>query len=171
MPSSFVTAPAEIPKLAHGLMKKQHQDLLEADATITFLFATNQDGPPITHNGWPALALAKITSLRDRVAGLADALIVIDAEQWEDWTEEKRIAILDHELHHLEVRRNKAGAVKYDDANRPKLRIRPHDFQFGGFHVMAERHGESSAEVDAVTSITRRWVQMELPFLGELVNA
>lgn len=167
MATWYETAPDDVASLAKQLIRRSHHDLIKAEATITYLFARNNDGPALTKNSWPAKAIAKINSLRDRVAGLADCMILIDGKQWQDWSAGHRVAVLDHELHHFEVCFNKAGAIRYDDANRPKIRIRPHDFEFGGFHLMAQRHGTDSAEIMAVSNVSKIWVQMELPFMGE----
>ena len=161
MATTFRPAPEDVMELAAGLMRRWHKDLVKADVSVRILFAFNHDAPPLTHGGWPAKALARITNLRDRVAGLADALILIDGHGWQEWSDAMRLAILDHELHHFEVRLDLVGNVRYDDANRPKLKMRMHDFQFGGFDVIVSRHREASAEAQAVKAVTNRWVQLE----------
>lgn len=136
-----------------------YTDLVEAKVTMKIMFARNPDAPSIMHNGWPAKALVRINNLRDRVAGLADVTILLDGENWEEWSEEHQRAILDHELFHILVCRNQAGAIRYDDANRPKLRLKPHDFVVAGFHEMARRHGEDSAEVMHLGEVLKVWNQ------------
>jgi hypothetical protein len=143
-------------------MRKWHPDLIAADATITFLFACNPESPALTHGGYPAAALCKVNSLKDRVAGLADLTIMLDVGRWESLSEESQSALLDHELHHAEVVRNKVGAIKYDDANRPKIRLRKHDFQIGGFHAIASRHKHHALEMHAVECVNLTWKQMNL---------
>ena len=59
---------------------------------------------------------------------------------------DKQRALLDHEVAHLELVRDDAGKVKTDDAGRPRLRIRPHDYQTGGFWDVIERHKEAACE-------------------------
>src|SRR5690606_5222802 len=99
-------------------------------------------------NGYPAAAMVKINSYRDRVEGKADATIFIDADEWEGLDDPRREALIDHELQHLEVKRDPdTGAPLSDDAGRPKLKIRKHDHQYGWFDVIAERHGDASYEV------------------------
>jgi Putative phage metallopeptidase len=171
MPTSYRECPDEVADRAKRLRQQYHLELIEADVTICLLFASNPDGTAIMHNGWPAQALCRKNNLRDRVAGLADATIVIDEDLWADLSEPRRLALLDHELHHLTVARNKVGGIKYDDANRPKLSIRPHDYQMGGFHELVRRHAAASAESVAYVDLTRRWVQMELTFVGEAARS
>lgn len=172
MGTYYQEAKDEVAKIAESLMRKFHPDLVKCDVSITFLFAFNSEGPAITHNGWPAKALVKVTTLRDRVAGLKDALVIIDGECWKEWPTAKRIAIVDHELTHLVPRLDRIGNIKYDDANRPKLFCRLHDFQFGGFDQMVERYGGISEEAEAVLNVVNRWEQLKLPWTdGSLATA
>lgn len=164
MATTYTVCPDEIRKLAERIQRRDHHDQIEAAVSITYLFARNPEGPPLSFGGYPAAAIFKINSLKDRVAGLTDATISIDEDAWESYSEETRLALLDHELLHGEVCRNKVGAFKYDDANRPKLRIRKHDFQIGGFHMIAKRHGTDAIEVQNIQHVNMAWKQMELDF-------
>ena len=71
--------------------------------------------------------------------------------------------MVDHELTHLVPRLDRVGSVKYDDANRPRLYCRPHDFQFGGFNQMVERYGAISEEAEVVTKVVKHWEQLKFP--------
>lgn len=117
--------------------------------TIGALFVADEDEQKrvLTHKGYPAAALIRIVNLRDRVAGQPDAQIVIDQFCWQSLEGKKQTALLDHELFHLERITDKHGANLYDTADRPKLRIRKHDWQFGWFDQIAKRHGEHALEV------------------------
>jgi hypothetical protein len=42
-----------------------------------------------------------------------------------------------------------------DDLGRPKLEIRPHDFQIGGFRSIAVRHGDNALEVIQVRQMVK----------------
>lgn len=164
MPTSFSEAPAAVRDLAVGLIEAHYQDLKEGDVTITYLMAHNPDGPALTKGGWPCKALVKINSLRDRVAGLSDCLILLDEDGWREWSAKHQLAVMDHELFHVLVCRNKVGAIKYDDANRPKLKLRPHDFECTGFHAIARRHGAHSVEVQGIEGVSKVWLQREFDF-------
>lgn len=48
---------------------------------------------------------------------------------------------------HFEVERDNEDAIKIDEAMRPKIKKRPHDFSAGGFDSIARRYGSSSNEV------------------------
>jgi len=102
---------------------------------------------PLKLNGWPCHATVRKTTVQERIGGMADALITLDALHWRDLDDAGRIALLDHELTHLEIVRDKEGFAKSDDAGRPVLKIRLHDWQIGGFREVAARHGQAAPEV------------------------
>lgn len=164
MPTAYREASSEVVKLADRLIHKHYPELLEADVSITYWFASNDMGAALTVHGWPAKALVRVNKLRDRVAGLSDASIEIDEAGWDEWDDDHKEAIIDHELHHIEVKRDKHGHVELDLCNRPKLKLRKHDFEFGGFHEIVARHGAASAEAVAVNAVRQIWTQREFDF-------
>jgi len=163
MPSTYSNATQEIAPIAEPLIAKFHQDLVDANVTIDFIFATaginedtgEQTGPAIVHNGYRALGLTKIMSLKDRTMGRADAEILLDGDVWVGMSADQCNALLDHELEHIEVKRDKVGAIVTDDLNRPKLTLKKHDFQAGWFHSIAERWQVSSQEIMQLMGLMR----------------
>ncbi len=93
-----------------------------------------------------ALAIARKLSLKDRALGRGDAEVSLDGNWWEHATAEQQAALLDHELHHITVKSDKAGNAQYDDLGRPQIKLRKHDIEVGWFNVIAERHGAASIE-------------------------
>lgn len=164
MATTFTECPDAVKRRAMEIARKHHQHLLEGDVTIFFKFAENPDDVALMFQGYPAAATIKINSYEKRIEGLQDATMTIDKVWWDEASEEMQDALLDHELQHIDVRRNKAGAIKYDDANRPCLRLRKRDFQLGGFHCIAKRHGVDALEVQQVEKVNGVWKQMELGF-------
>lgn len=144
---------------------RYHKPLKEAGVTIDLLLAhasrdQNDDpvGAAVKHGGYPAAAVIKIVSLKDRVAGLGDAQMIVDGDKWDEWTDAELDALLDHELTHLEIVVDKDGAIVQDDAGRPKLKIRLHDFQIGGFHSIAKKHKEDAFEVQSVATVGKEFI-------------
>lgn len=137
-----------------------HGQLVEARVTISVVLCSNRDAdgeeidPALTHGGYPALATIKINSLKDRAEGKADATITVDGNRWDEWPEAELDAILDHELTHLELVLDD-GALVRDDLNRPKLRMRKHDFQMGFFSEVAERHHAAAMETKQLQTVSQ----------------
>lgn len=172
--ATYTTAGNGITGEVANLIRKHHRELHDAEATYSVLFAhaerDKQTGEPKgpalkTSTGWPALAKVRVVSLRDRVAGLPDFQIILDGDQWEELQDETQAAILDHELEHVEVRRDDDGKIKSDDCGRPKLRLRPHDFEVAGFDIIVERHRENAVEAKACAALFKRMEQRAFEFM------
>jgi len=142
--------------MANGILVEfdSHNPLLDARVKIDFVFAyadrDEKTGAPIndalTKNGCKALGVCRKIPLKDRALGRGDAEISIDGDWWkEDASPEEQAALLDHELHHIEVKIDNRGPVR-DYLGRPVLRLRKHDHEFGWFTVIAARHGPNSQE-------------------------
>ena len=149
---TFQRAPQDVTELANGILCEfeTHRPLLDAKARIDLVFAYpdydskgQATNDALKHHGRKALGVARRLGLKDRAMGRGDAEIVLDAEWWKEASEARRRALLDHELHHLEVRME-SGVVVRDDLSRPKLLLRKHDVDIGWFALMAQRHGDAS---------------------------
>lgn len=155
MPTTFEPAPREILDLANEIIEEfaSHDALLKAKVKIDFIMAhgaRNDEGiligDAIRSKGCKALGLCRKLGLKDRTMGRGDAEILIDADWWEGAPTEERRSLLDHEIYHIQVKTNQAGVIKTDDLGRPQLRLRPHDYEFGWFNAVAQRHGVHSQE-------------------------
>lgn len=156
-------APAAVLSEFEAVLRKHHGRLLEpmlkTDIRVEVLLAygprTKEGflrGPAVVHRGLEARAKIRITKLEERVAGRGDAVLVLDGDHFADWPSGRLAAVLDHELTHLEPV-TRLGDALYDDADRPRLQMRLHDFEVGWFAEVAERHGERSFEVDQATRL------------------
>lgn len=108
-------------------------------------------GAALKLHGWPCAATVKITPLLQRVLGVADVVITLDGDRWTHWSDGRKAAIIDHELHHVGVTFNTADEPDTDDHGRPKLHTIHHDWQTGGFREIVERHGPDALEVTQAT--------------------
>ncbi len=104
-------------------------------------------GPAIQVHGCQAAACIRASKLEERVAGRSDAIIHIDGDRVKHWPVATLMAVLDHELQHIELEKNTSGVPVLDDIGRPKIRMRPHDHDFGWFDCIAQRHGAAAVEV------------------------
>lgn len=172
MPKTYDTAPSEVQRRAEALIDKYHPETRKAEVTIDYVFAFNPEGDAITHGGYPALGLCRIVNLKDRSKGMSDVEITLDGAAWKEMSAEQRDALLDHELHHIVVKYDEAGCLITDDLNRPKIKMRKHDYDFGWFKVIAERHGMASPEVTQARRMMLRDGQLFWPELaGKIIDA
>lgn len=171
--SWYAIANEEINLTIQKVMKENHQELFNEGVTITALIARSENGPAITVRGCEAAGCIRITKLAERTLGLGDAVMILDGERLDAWTSKRLQAVIDHELRHLVVARSKkTGEVQRDDQDRPKLKIRPHDFEFGWFARTAELYGEDSYEVSQAREIvSAQFVQLLLPGFEPEPNA
>ena len=165
--SWFSIANEEINLTIQKVMKENHGDLHAEGVTITAMIARSEEGPAIKVRGCEAAGCIRITKLMERTLGLGDAVMILDGERLDAWSSKRLQAVIDHELRHLMLAKNKkTGQIQRDDEGRPKLRIRPHDFEFGWFARTAELYGEESYEVSQAREIVAAsWVQLLLPGL------
>jgi hypothetical protein len=148
-------------------LRSQHYPELEG-VTVTALFVFSDENEHVlTEKGYPAIATMKITSARDRAAGLADAIVTVDRYSYSGLTREQSNALLDHELHHLQRVIDDNGQPKADTVGRPKLKIRPHDRHFGWFDEIARRHGHHSIEVMQASQLAMSTGQLYFNFSAE----
>lgn len=173
--STFQKCPADVKDLAADVLTSfdSYKPLLDAKVKVDYLFAfsdENEDGEPtgpaIMHHGLPSLGVARVVSLKDRVKGMGDCEVLLDGNWWEDAPEDKRRALLDHELHHFLPKLDKGGVQITDDFGRPKLAIRKHDYEFGWFTVVAERNGAASLERLQAAKIAEEAGQFYWPSLS-----
>ena len=164
MPKTYEPCPKAVLTLVEKTIDAHHPDLRDAEVAVYCLFAISDTGQAIMAHGYPALARIKINKLEDRVAGFLDATMLIDKIAWEEMDDEGKAALVDHELEHLKVVIDKEGSLVTDDAGRPKLRIKKHDWQTGGFYSIAKRHQDKAHEVIQIAQVNAAFKQGILQF-------
>lgn len=151
----FERCPQSVADMARDLMFEfaTHKPLIDARVKVDLVFAygDRDDKDKILNdalrkNGCKALGVARKLPLKDRAMGRGDAEIAIDGDWWNDAAVDEQRALLDHELHHFSIKLDKSKRPMFDDLGRPLIALRPHDFEFGWFKVIAERHGIASQE-------------------------
>jgi hypothetical protein len=123
---------------------------VETDADET----TGAVPPALTDHGMPCAAKIRLAPTRDRILHGYDAVLEIDALEWEGLSGQQRTALIDHELTHVCFKSNKEGEYVRDAYGRPKLELRPHDWEVSGFDAVVQRH-----KGDAVEALNFRRVQ------------
>lgn len=176
---SFDKAPQHIIDLANDILCRypSHKPLLDAKVKIDIIMVSpeyGEDGQPVNDalkkNGVRAFGITRKLPPKDRAMGRGDAEVCLDADWWQHAEEKQRVALLDHELHHISVKVNKAAAPVKEDDGRPKIVLRKHDYEFGWFNVIAERHGIFSLEVEQAKAIADNHGQFYWPqmYVAEL---
>lgn len=168
MATTYERAPKEILEIIASLVEEYHPTTKEAGVTFDVLLATSDSGPAVKLNGWPCNATVKIVGGIERMKGAADIEIKIDAEKYEELTDDERRALLDHELYHVQpIPDDALGGYKKDAYGRPRIKMRPHDVQVGWFKEIAERHGSASMERKQARQLFDDYGQGFWPFLSE----
>jgi uncharacterized small protein (DUF1192 family) len=107
--------------------------------------------PALKFAGALAAGMATITPRKQKIHVLHDAEIHVDRYTWDELSPQARIALLDHEITHLEPSLDrKTGAFKKDDAGRQVVHTRRDDFLLTGFYEVVRRHGEAALEYNSV---------------------
>lgn len=170
--STYQKAPADVREMAEAILEEfiTYKPILEAKVKIDFMFAfaeVGEDGESKGHalkkHGIRALGITRKLGIKDRVMGRGDAEVILDGDWWKDETPARRKALLDHELHHIDVRTDEDGVVLRDDLKRPKLKLRKHDVEVGWFAVVAGRHGSNSLELEQAKAVWDSYGQLFWP--------
>lgn len=144
----YDTPPQTLLDLINSTKEKYHPDLHNNNVTVDAVLAYNDKTDyPVKLGGYPVLAYTKVTPLKNRVKGFADAEITLDGAAWESLNEAQQVALIDRELYSLALTFDKEGALKIDDAGRPKIKNKKYDYRLSWFREIAIRHGDDSPEV------------------------
>jgi len=146
--------------LTRGLMEEvlaqYHTHLKDVSVIVDLIDAYDTaGGPAVMHHGLPAAAVVRVVPLKDRTMGRGDVEITFDGFVVGRMSDDEQRALIDHELYHLEIKRNKDGQIKLDDLGRTEFKLRPHDREFGWFDVIARRWGRHSLEVQQAISMVK----------------
>lgn len=168
MGKSYDICPKAVADRGAAILKKFHPDLAKVKVAIEYLFISHDgEGPALKLHGYACAAVVRIIPLKDRVAGRGDAEIVIDRDGWDNLPDASKDALLDHELTHLVLQKDRNRKPKADDAGRPALKMRLHDQQLGWFDDVARRHGEASMEIRCARDLIAKRGQLYFQFGGD----
>ncbi len=124
-------------------MRKHHRDIGEAAIAL----AWNKRLKPDKDGHLVLGKCVKVSDLQKEFAAY-DFIILLNQETWNDseFTEEKKRALIDHELCHAAPFEDEEG-VRYDERNRAVFRVRKHDIE--EFRCIVERHGCYKRDLEA----------------------
>jgi hypothetical protein len=123
-------------ELLSEIRAEHHFDTAEANIALAWKKGTKPDADG-------RLCLGRCVKASDLQRELVDYdfVIVLNKEVWEDpeFSREKRLALLDHEMCHAARAVDDEGVKKIDSKGRPVYRVRGHDIE--EFHEIVDRHG------------------------------
>lgn len=170
MAKTYDKAPTEIVDRAQRLIDKHYPQFNREELKIDYLIAMADEGKPaIMHQGHQALGLCRIVNLKDRAKGNGDVEILIDKAHYDEMSAKKRDGLIHHELHHILLVEDDDDptAIKRDDLNRPKVKMRKHTIDVGWFAEIAEIYGADSVEVSQAQIMWNEHGQAFFPMLTE----
>jgi hypothetical protein len=152
------------------VFRERFAALVEAGVTVTVqeVRATRKrgevqaDARPLWHMQTPVPAKAERTKDRQRLEGVADVMVTIDAGDWSARNGVERQAAAAFALSMIELDLDKDGQIQLDAANRPKLRIRKPDFVAFGSVEGLNWYGDDSVEAALMTE-ARKVVEFASP--------
>lgn len=148
-----------------------HKELASLKVKIGVIFALSNDPekPSVKSSGYPAIASVRLVKGKDSAVKSYDVEMLVDASAWRELSSESKLAVVDHELAHIAVKKKKikvkkkdrspaanlddeeskaaAEEVIYDDRGKPVLRLIKGDWNVGdGFKDVVARHGKNAVE-------------------------
>lgn len=147
-------------KLMREIRNRFHDDI--RGARIALAWRTGLKPDPDGH-----LILGRCMKASDLQRELVDYdfVILLNREVWTDplFTEDKKKALLDHELMHADRAVDEEGEPKIDVRNRPVWRTRKHDIE--EFQDIVTRHGLYKKDLERFAEALLKKRKPELPFV------
>jgi hypothetical protein len=167
---------AMLQKLIHA--REIYQPIIDSKCKIDLVFARaslDDEGRPrdipLKCRGIRCYGVCRKIGPKERAKGFGDAEIVLDGDWWDSVSEKEALAVLEHELMHVQVLTNQDGSPKTDDSGRPKIKMRAHSYEVGHFIEIAEWHGKHSIEYKQMHAIFDKGGQFLLPLAFDAARA
>ena len=141
-------------KVLTDVMEKYHWELFEAKIRATIFMVTKVDKfgnhtgePALKKSGQNVAATVRKANQRELKLGSGDIIVEVDEVAWNDLSVSQSIALFDHELCHIGLKRDKDGVIELTPDDRPKIRMIHHDVEVGIFFDVIARHGSHSLDL------------------------
>jgi hypothetical protein len=153
-------------RLMAQIRKEHHEDIKEAKIALAY-----QKGLKADVDGHVTLGKCIKASDLQRELVDWDFVILLNYEVWtaSEFTKEKKMALLDHELCHAEPALDKDGEPKVDSAGRKSYRIRKHDIE--EFQCIVTRHGLWKRDLERFGETIIKQAQKTLDFPAPAAGA
>jgi len=177
----YKPADPEVVELVRKVLVAECQQIagMQPEIIIETLFAfeSKPGKPALTKGGYPCVGMIRVVTEEHRAAAAPDVILTLDGYRWSKLSSEEQYAVIHHELYHLVPVNLKpaTGDAKgwycaVDGLGRPKIRLRRHDWQIGGFNKIVELHGDHAIEWQEVERVHEAFHQRLLPFTVEAVD-
>lgn len=145
MSKKYWVAGEKVQEACWETMEQFHSELVAFKVNVLCVFAKAEDKkgfplPAVKLHGRSCYATIRAVSDADRAAGMPDAVMTIDHFLWETLSPERQVALLDHELTHIELSGGESSAGV-------SLAMRKHDWELSGFFDVVKRHGKDAIEL------------------------
>lgn len=171
---TYLLAAKETEDLLAKVIEEYHPRLLNEDVRVGILMAYasvdentgEKKGHAIKgYAGAAAGASVKKVAAKDRLTKKYDVELLIDGDAWPNLPEQQKVAILDHEMTHIET------TGKTDDNNRPLVKMREEDFIVWGFLEVVQRHGVHAMEHRSLKALIDHHGNLLLGLDGDFKDA
>jgi hypothetical protein len=159
MSKTYKRAGVKVETMSANILAKYHRQLhdvgIRADIVLVNAGADKlgMAKPALKVHGRTCAATVTITKVLQRILNVADVIIQIDEQIWKAVDAATQRSILDHEFEHVQLDYDKKGNVQIDAADRPLLKIKPHDADFGIFQSIVKRHGDAAIDTQHIKSL------------------
>lgn len=144
--TKYFEAP-EVEKIAEGLIEKYHQHLVDLSVKIRYVFV---DKTPTSKGKEVWGTCRKVSGLNAYLEGGSPDgesffVVTISKEIWDVLPDDKKLALVDHELCHAwaEVKKSEEDeedtGEELESDNPVKISVKPHDLE--EFSCIVRRHG------------------------------
>lgn len=155
---SYDEADAATYDIVDQVMRLYHNEIYSLEVKVAVTMVTklgpeDEKIPCLKLHGAFAVAVIRLTQASQRVRLKHDIEIMIDSYHWDTAGNSEKVAIIDHELQHVEVRKGRNLEIKTDDTGKPKLRLKPDDYSLTGFFLNIQRHGIAAPEYSVLDRV------------------
>jgi hypothetical protein len=135
-------------RMMDDLIMDYHPHLEQARVALAWRYGWTSD-----KDGRLILGQCRKASDLDREFREFDAVILLNREVWEEesFTAAQKLAVIDHELCHLQLSEDKDGDPIRDERGRLVYRLRKHDLE--EFRDVVNRHGCYKADLQAFAQV------------------
>lgn len=145
----------QLEKCTNFLIKRYSEDF-DLLKNIRFLFVWKLGDPEYDDEKRPLHAKIKVCSVRERDIYGKDVELRVHQDSWNDMTKAQKTQLIYHELLHVNVVVNEDFELVYDDDERLKLGIIPHDLVIRAFEREIEEYGLPSQYTQVVNELSKK---------------